>query len=74
MLPCRFSRTLLVSAFCRLILAEFLKSDAAKKIVRQSVRRRGQQKQSNMCAGQPAPTSGNIILVSNDPQNKLHHV
>ncbi len=51
-----------------------LKLDIANKIVRQAVRRRCQQKQSSVRAGWPAPTNGDFIDVSNDPQNKLYHI
>jgi hypothetical protein len=54
-----------------MILAGFLKSDAANKIVHQVVRRCHQQKQGYVHGGQPAPTKG-IILISNEEPSLLN--
>ncbi len=50
-----------------MILAGFSKSDDASKTVRQAVRRCLQQKQGIVRTGQPAPTNGGVIVISNKP-------
>jgi hypothetical protein len=49
-----------------MILAGFLKSDAANKIVRQAVWRRKQQLESNACCGRPSLIN-KVVIISDEP-------
>ncbi len=65
--------TKLVSAFCRLILAGFLKLDAVIKNRAPGSKASPPTKAKQQACRLTCPNQWRIIVVSDNPQNKLYH-